>query len=161
MAAMPKPERTSAQIIIEEIRRQVDLQVSAADAMDTKAMAVSAGVVAFAAFIAPRVIVADNWQKLAAVVTLAFLLGALVCLLLAVRPRVGGFSNGPDVGQIAARIDDPAASLERKLVPAFVGVRNINEAFLNSKSDWIIWALRCLIGTILGMAVMVGVGAIK
>jgi hypothetical protein len=158
---MPEPERTSAQIIVEEIRRQVDLQVSADDAMDTKAMAVFAGVAAVAAFIAPRVVVSNPLQTLAAFGTLVLLLLALGCLLEAVRPRIGGFSNGPNVQNLAKRIDDPAARLERKLVPAFVSVRDRNEAFLKAKGDWMIWALRCLMVTVVGIAFMVVVGAIK
>jgi len=157
---MAEPERTSAQIIIEEIRRQVDLQVTAADALDTKAMAIFAGIAAVAALIAPRVTVENSGQVIAAVGTFGFLVGAMICLLLAVRPRVGGFSNGPNVEQVAAWIDDPTSSLERALVPAFVGVRKINEDFLKSKADWTVRALRCLVATVVGMAAMVGVGAI-
>lgn len=157
---MFEPERTSAQIIIEEIRRQVDHQVTAVDALDTKAMAIFAGAAAVAAFLAPRVTVANLGQTVAAIGTLGLLVGAMICLLLAVRPRVGGFSNGPNVAQVAERIDDPAGDLERDLVPAFVGVRRNNEAFLTSKGDWTIRALWCLIGTVAGMAIMVGVGAI-
>lgn len=157
---MSEPERTSAQIIIEEIRRQVDLQVTAADALDTKAMAVFAGVAAVAAFVAPRVTVANGYQTVAAVGTFGLLVAAMICLLLAVRPRIGGFSNGPNVEQVAAWIDDPTSSLEHALVPAFVGVRKNNEDFLKSKGDWTIRALWCLIGTVVGIAAMVGVGAI-
>lgn len=43
---MSSSAKTSAQIIIEEVRRQVDLQVSAAEGLDTKAMAIFAGVAA-------------------------------------------------------------------------------------------------------------------
>ena len=159
--AMAESERTSAQMIVEEIRRQVDLQVTAADALDTKAMAIFASAAGVAAFIAPRVTVSSLGQTAAAVGTLALLVGALICLLFAVRPRIGGFSNGPDVVQVAKRIDDPAGSLERELVPAFVGVRGKNESFLASKGDWTIRAMLCLIGTVVGVSVMVGVGASK
>jgi hypothetical protein len=157
---MPESERTSAQIIIDEIRRQVDHQVTAADALDTKAMAIFAGAAAVAAFITPRVTVVTPEQITAATYTLLVLLGALFCLLLAVRPRVGGFSNGPNASEVAERLDDPPRSLERELVPAFVGVRTTNEAFLRSKGDWVIRALVFLIATVIGMAVMVATGAI-
>jgi hypothetical protein len=152
---------TAPQLIVEEIRRQVDHQVSAADSLDTRSMAIFAGVAAVAAFIGPRVNVTSTERQLAAAVTLAALVAALICLLFAVRPRVGSFSNGPDVHQLAERIGDPGASLEVELVPAFVQVRDRNETFLASKGDWIIRALRSLIGTVLGIGWMVGVGAIK
>jgi hypothetical protein len=161
LVAMPEPQRTSAQIIIEEIRRQVDHQVSAADALDTKALAIFAGAAAVAAFIAPRVTVATPDQIGTSLGTFTFLIGALVCLLFAVRPRIGGFSNGPSADDIALRIDDPAGSLERELVPAFVSVRTRNEDFLSSKGGWIINAMRFLIATVIGIAAMVGVGAIR
>src|SRR5258708_40366863 len=115
---MSNADRSSALIIVEEIRRQVDHQVSAVDAIDTKAMAIFAGAAAVAAFIAPRVVVPSVAAASAAVGTFLLLLGALVCLLFAVRPRIGGFSNGPNVAQLAERIDDPAGSLEHELVPA-------------------------------------------
>ncbi|MGO9179281.1 MAG: hypothetical protein ACLQHS_08400 [Candidatus Limnocylindrales bacterium] len=158
---MAEQERTSAQIIVEEIRRQVDLQVKAADALDTKAMAIFAGTGAVAAFISPRVTVAGNGQAAAAIVTFALLIGALLCLLLAVRPRIAGFSNGPDVADLAAYVNAPPNELEAALVPSFVKVRNINENVLKSKGDWIVWALRSLIGAVAGMAAMVVTGALK
>lgn len=83
--------------------------------LDTKAMAIFAGVAAVAAFIAPRVTVSNDGQIAAAIGTFGLLVGAMICLLFAVRPRIGGFSNGPNVEQIAARIDDPTSSLEHAL----------------------------------------------
>lgn len=161
IAVMPEPERTSAQIIVEEIRRQVDLQVTASNGLDTKAMAIFAGVAAVAAFIAPRVVVETPRQTLDALATFGILLAALACLLLAVRPRVGAFSNGPNVDQLAERADDQASNLERDLVPSFVKVRDRNEEYLKQKSSWILRALVCLFAAVVGMAFMVGVGAIK
>lgn len=160
---MPDRERTSAQIILEEIRRQVDQQVTAADSADTKAMAIFGGAAAVAALIAPRatVVGSDGLRIAASIATLGLLVAALICLLRSVRPRIGGFSNGPNVKELAAGIDDDPAGLERDLVPAFVGVRTKNEAFLQSKAGWTIKAQLCLIGTVVGMAVMVAVGAVK
>ncbi len=161
MVAMPKPERTSAQIIIEEIRRQVDLQVSAAQGLDNRAMAVFGGVAAVAAIVADRVVVADDSQKIAAGLTLAALLGALFCLLMSVVPRIGHFSNGPDVTDLGGWVGKPIERLEQALVPSFVEVRNRNEDFLKAKGRWMIGALACLIATVVGIALMVGAGAIQ
>lgn len=160
---MPDPERTSAQIILEEIRRQVDHQVTAADSADTKAMAIFGGAAAVAALIVPRATVSpsDALQIGASIITLGLLVAALICLLQSVQPRIGGFSNGPNVDQLALRIDDQPASLEHELVESFVKVRNRNAAFLDSKGGWTINAQGFLIGTVVGMALMVGVGAIK
>jgi hypothetical protein len=156
---------TAAGLIVEEIRRQVDHQVTAADGADTKAMAIFAGVAAVAAFVGPHVVVHApaelNLATIATVASFVLLIAALVCLLFAVKPRIGGFSNGPDVDEMAARIDDSATALERELVGAFVAVRKINEAFLKSKGDWTIRAMWSLIGTVVGMLVMVGVGVIR
>ena len=161
MARMAETERTSPQIIVEEIRRQVDLQVSAFTGIETKAMAVFGGVAAVAAIIADRVKVENGWQALAAGLTLATLLAALVSLLMSVLPRIGGFSNGPDVVELGGRIDEPTVELERDLVPSFVEVRKRNEKALRSKGMWMIGALSCLIGTVGGIAFMVVVGAVK
>lgn len=157
---MTSSAKTSAQVIIEEVRRQVDLQVSAAEGLDTKAMAIFAGVAAVAALIAPRVAVGNCVQGLVAIATFLALIGALICLLLAVRPRIGGFSNGPGVDQVAERIDFATDALERDLVPAFVAVRKLNEDFLRAKGDWVIRALGLLLLAVVCIMVMVGVGAL-
>ncbi len=149
---MPQDTKRSAQIIVDEIRRQVDLQVKAADGLDTRAMAIFAGVAAVAAVVASRVSLASNTQRLAASVTLVALLAALGCLLQAVRGRIGGFSNGPDVEDLAAYAQLPASDLEHELVDAFVKVRQKNESFLKCKARWVIRSLVCLIVTVAGIA---------
>jgi len=154
-------KRTSSQIIVEEIRRQVDLQISAHDALDTKAMAIFSGIAAIAAFVAPRVAIDNPYRIVATGATFGLLLGALACLLLAVRPRIGGFSNGPKVDQIGERIGQDPASLEADLVPAFVKVRNQNEKVLASKGEATVFGLRLVFGAVVGVGAMVVVGAVK
>lgn len=161
MAVMPQRERTSAQIIVDEIRRQVELQAKASEGLDTRAMAVFGGVAVVAVLVADRVTVHDVLQGVAAVITLGLLLGALFCLLMSVLPKIGKFSNGPDVSQLGKRISEKPSDLERELVSSFVKVRGLNEDFLKSKAGWMINALWFLIGTVIGIAFMVGVGAIK
>lgn len=160
MAAMAEIERSSPQIIVEEIRRQVDLQARAADGLDTRAMAIFAGISAVAAIVAPRVKVTDGSQ-IAAGATLGALILALICLLQAVRARIEGFSNGPDVDDLKAYADLPAADLQRELVDAFVGVKKENEDFLKCKGGWMIRSLVCVMGTVAGIAWLVAVGGLQ
>ena len=54
-----------------------------------------------------------------------------------------------------------ASNLECDLVPSFVKVWHRNEEYLKEKSSWILRALMCLFAAVVGMAFMVGVGAIK
>lgn len=158
---MTDDARTAPQLIIEELRRQVDHQVTANDGLDTKALAIFGGVAAVAAFIVPRVGTTTEDQQRLAMFTFVALLGSLGSLLWAVRPRVKGFSNGPDVTALAKWIDSAPADLERELVTAFVQVRDQNEGVVAAKGRWTVIALGFLIATVVGMAGMVAAGGIK
>jgi hypothetical protein len=148
-------------MIVEEIRRQVELQSQAADGMDTRAMAVFAGAAAVAAILAPRVSLTSDGPRAAASVTLGLLLFALFCLLEAIRARVGGFSNGPDVDDLKEYIDASPADLEAALVDAFVAVKKANEEFLAGKAHWMTASLLSLMATVAGIAWLVAVGGVK
>jgi hypothetical protein len=156
-------EKTTANVIIEELRRQVELQVTAATANDTKAAGLIAATFALVALVVPRVQLVTSCQVVAGLGTFALVIATLVFLALSIRPRIEGFSYGPGGGDMLAFLDDddPAEDLERANARAYVDVRSMNETVIHSKAESLINGIKCLIATVIGLGAMLAVGGIK
>src|SRR3990170_3338388 len=129
--------RSSAAIVCEDIRRQVDHQADAANSMDTKASGLIATTVVLAALVVPRVELDRTDRAVVSLVSLGFVLVTMACLGLAIRPRRGAFSYGPDPDVMIDRLGSGPAELERDIAESLAAVRNTNESYLQRKADWL------------------------
>jgi hypothetical protein len=151
---------TTANLVIAEIRRQVDHQLYAATATDTKAAGLIAGTFALTALIVPRVRLES--AGIAGLITFGLIVGTLAVFAMAIRPRIGGFSYGPDAATMHAFVEeaDEPDDLERAMVGAYVKVRDANERAIAAKSDALIVGVVGLILTVSGLIAMLATGGI-
>lgn len=152
---------TAPALIVEELRRQVDHQLTAAASHDTKAAGLIAATFALVALVVPRVHVNDPVPAALTAVTFIFAILTLWFLLQVIRPQVGGFSYGPSADSLRGFAQDEADVLEREMVDAFVDARNGNEGVLQAKADSLVWGIRCLIVVVVGLGAMLAGGAIS
>lgn len=154
---------STAGIVVDQLRRQVDHQISAATATDTKAAGLIAATFALTALLIPRVRADGTLEVGVAVATLGAVFVTLLSLLLSIAPRVAGFSYGPDAADMIAFVDDgdDPADLEAAIAHAFVSVRATNEKVMAEKSDRLVTGIASLIVTVLGLGAMLAVGAIE
>jgi hypothetical protein len=157
----PTTDKGSAELIVDEIRRQVDHQVMAASSADTKATALFAGTATVATLILPRIGLTSANQAAISFLALASLVAALGCFIEALRPRTGKFSYGPSAAALGERVGSAPDELQVDLAESFVAVRARNEGFLRIKASATTGGLYFLIATLVGMAALAGLGAIK
>lgn len=153
-------ERSAATLIVAELRRQVDHQLTAGAATDTKAAGLIAATFALVALVAPRVQIDSPVRTAAAVVTFGVVLLTLVELMQAIKPRVKTFSYGPDAKSLKEFVGEPVEDLEIEMVNVFVNARDANEAALEDKAESFILGIKALIVTVIGLGVMLAGGAI-
>jgi hypothetical protein len=156
------PEPSTASLIILELRRQVDHQLSASASVDTKAAGLIAGTFALFALVVPRVQVATLCQTIAALVTFGLVLAALSRFALATMPRIKGFSYGPEADDMLRFLDDgdPVESLEEAVAHAYAEIRSRNEGAVVAKSEALNQGIVLLVVTVIGLGAMVAVGGI-
>jgi hypothetical protein len=152
---------TSPEIIVAEMKRQVDHQIDAAAAIDTRSTAVLAAASALIALVVPHAQVDTTLRVFAGAVTFALGLATLIFLMRALSPRLEGFSYGPDGASMLTSLDDTAGHLNRDLAEVYVNVRNVNEAVLKQKGGALIVATRLIVAAVVGVGIMLLVGAIK
>lgn len=152
---------TVSDLIIAELRAQIDHQVSAADALDTKAAGLAAATFALLTFTVPHVDVSTPWRGAAAAVTVVLTLLALWQFAEALRPRAEGFSYGVDADDLlAARDSVSAAELKRSYADGLSEARKRNQGAVASKADGVVTGLRFLIAVAIGLAIMLAIGGI-
>ena len=151
----------AADLIVEEIRRQVDQQIVAARDTDTKAAGLVAALFALVVLVIPRVHLATSAQVATAGATLLLVLGTLGALGLAIRPRIGGFSYGPDASDMLEFLNSRPDELTREMASAYEKVRLQNEAVIQTKGKALIGAIVGLVCAVVGLSAMVVTGGIK
>jgi hypothetical protein len=157
------PDKTTPGLIVDELRRHVELQVAASTAIDTKAAGLIAATFALVALVVPRVQLDTTPRVVTSLATFGLVLATLMLLAISTRPRIGGFSYGPDAADMLAFLedDDPPDTLEKEIARAYGVVRGNNEAALQSKAESLINGIKCLIATVVGLAIMLAAGGIK
>ncbi len=151
----------SASAAVEEIRRQIDHQVRAADTVDTKGAAVLTLTATVAGFAATRVQLDNDVRRVAGVITFVIVLAILGCCIQALKPRAG-FSYGANATDLVALVDQyPHEQVMLALADSLRDARNVNVEHLEAKQGWYQNALRLIVAGIVAIAVMVAVEAIK
>jgi hypothetical protein len=153
-------DRSSTTLIVAELRRQVDHQLTAGAATDTKAAGLIAATFALVALVAPRVQIDGPVGAAAATVTFGLALLTLFELMQAIKPRVKTFSYGPNAKSLKEFLGDPVEDLEIAMVDVFAEARDDNEDALEDKAESLILGIKALIVTVLGLGVMLAGGAI-
>lgn len=152
---------TPAALVIEEIRRQVDFQISTSGAIDTKATALVGAIFVLVAAVVPRVRIDTIEQVVATAGTFELAIATMVLLAAAIRGRIGGYSYGPRTDQMLEYLDRDVDDFNRELAKSFVKVRNVNEAANQGKTKALNGAIYMLIATTIGLGIMLAVGAIE
>lgn len=151
----------SAKAAIEEIRRQIDHQVTAAGSVDTKGAGVLTLTGTVAGVIATRIHLDSDPRKVVGIVTFLIVVGILVSCIQAIRPRAG-FSYGADASGLVALLDQYShEQVMLAIADSLRAARETNVAHLEAKQNWQSSALRLVVAALVAVAVMVAIEGIK
>jgi hypothetical protein len=151
----------SATLAIEEIRRQLDQQSTAADSVDTKGAAVLTLTGTVAGLVATRVQLDSDVRVAAGAISLAIVLAILGCCIQAVRPRKG-FSYGADAPALVDLLDKYShLQVTLAVADSLKDARAMNVLHLHAKQSWYQNALYFVVAGVGAVALMVAVGAIR
>ncbi len=158
--ATPNPE--TAKLIVTELRRQVDAQISASASIDTKAAGLIAATFALVALVIPRVQLDVPCQSAIAFVAAIAVLATLLLLFSALVPRKRRWSNGPTAASMLAFLldGDEPGELEIAMAVAYQDVRDRNESVLGEKATALNFGVGALIATVVALMLLVIVGGI-
>jgi hypothetical protein len=144
-----------------ELRAQIDHQIAAADAIDTKAAALAAATFALFTFTLPHVDVSTQARANVAALIVLATLAAIGCFALSLKPRKGAFSYGADAGDMVAERDVDADVFVREFVDGLHIARTSNETTLRNKADTLIYGLWLLVAVGVGLALLLALGGIN
>ena len=151
----------NAQTACQEIRTQLDHQIRTADSIDTKAWALVTVTGLVSGLIAPRLEVANGAQGVAAFVVFLIAMAIVGSSILAIRPKAD-FSYGAEPAVLVAELERyPQVSLALGLAEGLAKARAINLAALDRKQAWYTRALLALAASLVGIAVLVYLGALR
>jgi hypothetical protein len=151
---------TTDERIAGELRSQIDHQVTAADALDTKAAALAAATFALFTFTLPHVDISTLERAVVATFTVALTLGAIGLFALTLRPRKAKFGYGADASDMLAAREAAEDGFLRSFNVGLQDARTRNETVIQEKADGITYGLWFLIATGIGLAILLGLGGI-
>jgi hypothetical protein len=152
---------TVAETIVQELRVQIDHQIAAADAFDTKGAALAAATFALFTFSLPHVEISTTSRTVAAAVAIVASLGAIASFTRSLRPRTEGFSYGVDAVELIEAGSHPAATFMRAYADGLRQARDRNEAVLKDKANGISNGLWSLLVVGIALAVLLALGGIN
>jgi hypothetical protein len=151
----------NAQAACQEIRTQLDHQIRTADSIDTKAWALVTVTGLVAGLIAPRMQLDDPGRGIPAILVFVVVMVLVVCSILAIRPKAD-FSFGADPTALVAELENYSqVSMALGLAEALATARLMNLRALDRKHAWYTRALMALGGSLVGIAWLVYIGAIR
>lgn len=147
--------------IIHELRAQIDHQVGAADAFDTKGAALAGATFALFTFALPHVVLANQLQVIAAALALVTTLGAFYSFIVSLQPRRRLFSYGVDARQLIDASDMAKATFMREYANGLRLARDRNEDVIRARANAIANGLWCLLAAAGALAVLFATGGIN
>ena len=153
--------KSNDQIIASELRAQIDHQITAADAFDSKATALAAATFALFTFTLPHVDVSSPLRGILAFSTVLFTLAAIGSFVRALTPRKGAFSYGasPD-DMLTERPRQPDVFLQQ-FCEGLRDARNKNHTVLGTKATAITTGLWLLVAVAVSLAALLVAGGIQ
>jgi hypothetical protein len=151
----------NAQAACQEIRTQLDHQIRTADSIDTKAWALVTVTGVVSGLIAPRLQLDDPERGIPAIIVFLVVMTLVACSILAIRPKAD-FSFGAEPTALVAELENYVeVSFALGLGEALATARQMNVRALDRKRAWYTRALLALAGSLVGIAWLVYIGAIR
>ena len=147
--------------IAAEIRVQIDHQIAAADALDTRAAALAAATFALFTFTLPHVDVSTQARTNAVIIVVGATLLAISSFALALKPRKGAFSYGAEAADMVRARGAANEAFVRAFVDGLHIARTNNENVLRGKADRLIQGLWLLVVAGAGLGLLLALGGIN
>jgi hypothetical protein len=150
-----------SEAIVQELRAQIDHQIGAADAFDTKGAVLAAATFALFTFALPHVEITTNVQTAAAAIALVATLGAFYSFVSSLQPRSKAFSYGVDATQLIAAEGMAKAAFMHEYAGGLQLARDRNESAIRARGQSITNGLWSLFAACVALAILLGAGGIN